>query len=89
MVHSECSFQIFILKGRLLASNENGVAVRFVRWGKSERASPACCRLAVGTEGHHEYPDVGRTVLLAVLEGHFNSATNVMSLLYIMTYIRT
>jgi len=32
MVHSDCSCQIFIIKARLLASNEKGVAMRFVRW---------------------------------------------------------
>jgi hypothetical protein len=73
MVRNECSCQIFILKARLLASNENGVAIRFVRW-KVRESIPSCCRfpcrLSVGTDGHHAYPDVGRTVLTGVLEGY-------------------
>jgi hypothetical protein len=37
--------------------------------------------LAVETDGHHAYPDVGRTVLTGVLEGYLNLAANAMSLL--------
>ena len=39
MVHSDCSCQIFVIKARLLASNQNGVAIRFVRW-ESPRKFP-------------------------------------------------
>jgi hypothetical protein len=84
MVHSDCSCQISVIKARLLASNEKGVTIRLVRW-ESPRKFPACCRfpcrLTVGTDGHHAYPDVGRTVLMGVLEGYLNSAAILMSLL--------
>jgi hypothetical protein len=75
MVHSDCSCQIFITEARLLASNEKGVAIRFVRW-ESPRKFPSMLPSYLQVDCWNWWAscisDVGRTVLTGVLEGYLN-----------------